>query len=390
MRTKLLFAVLLAGCGSEYTPTSPPLDVPDAAVIVVPDAADVGVDFDEDGLSDEAEAALGTSPTDPDSDDDGILDGTERATGPEFDYVAAGCDPLHRDVLFEIDYQIMGDQSSRLSPAVEAHLTSFYAGLDIANPDGTTGIHAVFRYDDDDVLPPEFRCYYDEASGSVEGDHSESSFPTTTFRKITLCLNPPGVGGYHGNSPIASRLAKMRGPAPDADPTNDETELRQWTWYFLFLHETGHMLGLLHGGDQNLNQKVNYPSLMNERYNSRFDGSPNTLAETRIQYSPGRLPPLDGCGHLDEAGSFPGLEPEDVDFIAHADAMDPFAVSGTAVDWNRDGDFGDTGVTATLSATSACEVRDHDDLAAIAATMRCGLPGNCAAKRSEVDVRERF
>jgi hypothetical protein len=381
--------LLLAAC--DAAPVLEPDAAKDAGLPPLPDAF-VGEleDFDEDGLSDDAELARGTSPTDPDTDDDGLWDGLEVQTGPDFDYVAAGCDPRKRDLLFEIDYQILDGKSSRLSAATEARLIRFYAELDIPNHDGTTGIHAVFRYDDQHILPPEFRCYYDDASGSVEGDKSEWAYPQASFRKITLCLNPPGQGGYHGNSPIASNVAKMRGPAPDLDPANDETELRQWTWYFLFLHETGHMLGLLHGGNQNLNQKVNYPSLMNESYNSGFDGSPDTLAATRIQYSPGKLPALDACGNLDEAGAFAALTPADVAFIAEADRADPFAVQGTAVDWNRDGDFGDTGVSAKLAVTDACSVKDHDDLAAIARSMRCGLPGNCAGKSPGPDELDSF
>ncbi len=46
------------------------------------------VDSDQDGLSDQAEAELGTDPLDPDSDDDGILDGEE---------VALGINPLKKD-----------------------------------------------------------------------------------------------------------------------------------------------------------------------------------------------------------------------------------------------------------------------------------------------------
>ena len=63
---------------------------------------DIGHDFDEDGIPNEAEAGFGTDPSDPDSDDDGCVDGDELTSIPptdpaEFDTDAGGvgdCDEL--------------------------------------------------------------------------------------------------------------------------------------------------------------------------------------------------------------------------------------------------------------------------------------------------------
>ncbi len=69
---------------------------PDDAIESIEDVLP-GDDFDDDGLDNSEEFALGTVPTDPDSDDDGLLDGVEDDSGSWTDSSSTGTDPLHSD-----------------------------------------------------------------------------------------------------------------------------------------------------------------------------------------------------------------------------------------------------------------------------------------------------
>jgi hypothetical protein len=95
-------------------------------------ACELPSDSDNDGLTDEEEATLGTDPNDPDSDDDGLLDGTEvdMADG-------SGCpDPLNPD----------SDGDTLLDGAEVAQGTS------PCDPD-TDGDGVADNYDPDPLVP---------------------------------------------------------------------------------------------------------------------------------------------------------------------------------------------------------------------------------------------
>ena len=105
---------LLVGCGSgsgedPQPDVSSDVTTPDGSPdLSVPPPA--GKDTDNDGLSDAAEAVIGTDPTDSDSDDDGLNDGAEFMAGTnplvvdsdgdtisDGDEVSAGTDPARAD-----------------------------------------------------------------------------------------------------------------------------------------------------------------------------------------------------------------------------------------------------------------------------------------------------
>ncbi len=325
-------------------------------------------DTDYDFLSDGDEALWGTLPLDRDTDNDGLLDGLEVHGEADYDYLAAGCSPLHRDVLVEVDYMVDGTETVLLSSAVRTKLVAYYASLPIQNPDGVDGIHLVLELGVE--LPPTETCYddNDDASGSVA--NNPFTHPARSFHKLSAC-----IGAIRGNGPIGGQRFKIRAPAPDNDPSNDATETKQFNWYYLFLHELGHNLGLHHGGNVELNHKINYPSVMNYRYDRTLDNSPETLQGTKVGYSAGTLAawPLDGC-NLNEETQFSGLTYQDIRFMKFGGAELALDIEpqGIRVDFNRDGDYLDTAVTAKISEADAADCktsRDVNDFAVIAAGM---------------------
>jgi hypothetical protein len=139
-----------------------------------------------------------------------------------------------------------------------------------------------------------------------------------------------------------------------------------------FMHELGDNLGLLHGGDEDLNDKPNYISTMNytyvmdglpdldnnpgDRYYKVFalscetalvDGSHDDPADFRLGFSNGTSIPLD-VTNLDETKGL-GRTSASVNDV---------------VDYNCNGDLAETGVdvSATVGAAlSAALLTDHDD-----------------------------
>jgi hypothetical protein len=312
---------------------------------------------------------------DPDTDDDGIPDGVETSgiiNG--FDFNAEGANPCRRDIFVELDAEQrtvgMVVEDAQFGQALQQALIDFYAWLPIANPDGSTGI--TLHLYPSDVLAANFDCATQD---------SPFSYPSDYFHKAELCLN--SGGGVSGNGAYPGQRFRINGPAVNGNPADDSTEGAQYSWYWLFLHELGHNLHLLHGGNVNANWKPHYPSLMNYLYDQSINGSVQTLAGAGVSYSTGALAafPLDECA-LTERGAFPGLTVADVAFMTFPPAsfgvINGSAVNGPRVDWSGSGaiDFGAIAFDVTGDGVVSCtQMFDVDDLAIIASDMGLGLPG---------------
>lgn len=331
------------------------------------------LDNDGDGISNFYESLGCTDPNDPDSDDDGIPDGMERRVSAGFNYQTAGADPCHRDIFVEVDYEERVNptsgqtESGRPSDILIEALTDFYAALPIANPDGTTGIKLhVYR---SDVLPAGFDC---------DNLDSPFSYPNDTFHKLEICLQN---GGYNGHGGIPGQRFRIYLAPPNNNPADDWTELRQYNYYHVFIHELGHNLSLHHGGNVDANHKPHYPSAMNYWYAASLDGSPKTIQDAGINYSTGVFASvgLDEC-NLREKGSFPGFTYNQISFMSYPNASFQLNPGSTWVDWNRNGVFETGTVQADINddgrITCASNYRDVDDMAILAAKMGCGLPAN--------------
>jgi hypothetical protein len=132
-----------------------------------------------------------------------------------------------------------------------------------------------------------------------------------------------------------------------------------------FMHELGHNLGLLHGGNDDLNYKPNYISVMNYFFNfgipyAKVAGS-TAIAGYRLDYSGPALPPLDPA-HLDETVGVQGSSPDIVRFVVGPDSvcfprtLDCREASGPAkgpIDWNLNGTATETDVAVPLFTSRA-------------------------------------
>src|SRR5262245_30592347 len=184
-------------------------------------------DSDGDGILDIIErASLCLDPNDPDTDHDGIPDGVEIGTYNGFDFKAAGANPCRRDIFVELDAEqrTVGStvQDAQFGSTLQQALIDFYAGLPIANADGSTGI--TLHLYPSDVLAANYSC------STMD---SPFSYPDAYFHKAELCLHD-GTGSK-GKGEYGGQRFHIVGPPVNGDPTDDSTEAAQYTWYWLFL-----------------------------------------------------------------------------------------------------------------------------------------------------------
>lgn len=220
-------------------------------------------DNDGDGLCNAAEADYGTDPNKRDTDGDGLSDAAEvlgmTVGGSPVDLRYFGANPLHKDVFIYMNYYVAPIQAG-LDQVVQA-----FAAAPSANPDGTTGISlhivnggAIAAADQvANIIGPQ------SGNWSVVDTIKNAYFPARYAPVMHYLL----IGNRYDSG---SSSGISRGiPAHDfivtlgAWPVPYGTQLQQAG---TLMHEFGHNLGLMHGGNENRNNKPNYLSLMSYRY----------------------------------------------------------------------------------------------------------------------------
>lgn len=313
-------------------------------------AADTSEDSDDDGLPDVLEETLCTSPTRADTDRDGLIDGWE-VIGLQFDdgsvtdLPGLGADPCRKDVFLQYDYE----RGARVEPGVIEAVVNAYRDQgytlhvtenerprvprDIAVQ--VSAVEAAHLTDSrgNFWFDPRLNWTHYYAYGRLVPGRSGAWGRYFTFDALwngslrdddgNLQLDDDGnaIPG-ECDCPVDIDGATCRGSQPGDTPCNREGADGQAR---RFLHETGHSLGLGHGGrvEENFgrperdgehlfypgdwdgpNNKPNYISVMNYLYNGgtlcmvdNDEGDPMFVSD--IDYSSVRFPVLDE-DHLDE------------------------------------------------------------------------------------------
>jgi hypothetical protein len=117
------------------------------------------------------------------------------------------------------------------------------------------------------------------------------------------------------------------------------------------MHELGHTLGLLHGGDDHINCKPNYPSVMS--YGRQFSQAGFMRP---LDYSRQELLPLDEASLSETAGIGPDFTGQIIFgppiVVQSGQPAKPTiaTVTGGAIDWNRSGNAVDSGFQQDLTS----------------------------------------
>lgn len=280
-----------------------------------------------------------------DRDGDGIPD-TWEANGydadgdgrADLDFPTWGANPNKKDLFVEMDYMpgLMASQSE-LDDVVRT-----FANYPVSNPDGSKGIN--IHLDAGDIYPK-----YDLGGGN------EIPYQTLRNEQSVVQLRQSNsdparqdifhymvFGDYYTDAPGSSGIAQIDGLnfAVTLGPTYWGNNVSSNTYTGTFIHELGHNLGLLHGGDDDVNFKPNYFSIMNYRY--QIQGVPRTDGSKYFGYSTKEYRTIDEGEVYEEDG----LGPESRGFLY---AYRSNAVADAPIDFNDNGDIDNQPVEADLN-----------------------------------------
>ncbi|HKE49185.1 MAG TPA: hypothetical protein VKB52_14065 [Rhodanobacteraceae bacterium] len=282
------------------------------------------IDSDGDGLPDCVETGTGryagpgdtgTDPLNADSDGDGISDGDEvNGTAGALNLAAFGVSPVHKDILLEYDWiddasGCGGAHSHRPDDAMLAVVAEAFASAPVMNPDGTSGIH-VFQ----DLAPPtgaqsadSGSNRIDDADGFIDGtiggdDYAAKEAANFDARRAGYFHYVIFAHGYTG-APGSSGQATIGGHHMLVTLGCGYANVNEVA--YTIMHELGHNLGLRHGGDEDCNDKPNYDSVMNYRY--QFTGAVDCTQHPlgRPDYSRGTHAPLNENALVERNGICP-------------------------------------------------------------------------------------
>jgi hypothetical protein len=306
---------------------------------------------------------VGTDPLNPDTDNDGIMDGDELlGTLDGLDLPGMGANPLRRTIFVECDW-FAGDfdglvTSYQPTDDVIAPIIEAFDQAPVENPYGAPdGIDVVFDYGQGgpfaggNQLPgaPLF-IFFDFEFNILKGQFFDEN------RRGYFHYAIFGFA-YNDRDNRSSGVAEL--PGDDFMVTLADFGTPQIMTNTI-MHELGHNLGLEHGGDEALNWKPNYNSVMNYRY--QFDGVDLDLDAIG-----------DGLPGFSMGISIP---------LNESEVIEALGVDGvTPIDWDGDGEIGTGAYQANLNCRSGigscgtstngcwdnvCEtLRDHDDWQAI-------------------------
>jgi hypothetical protein len=176
----------------------------------------------------------------------------------------------------------------------------------------------------------------------------------------------------------------------DADGLDDRTVGTLLQQAGTLMHELGHNLELRHGGDDPVNNKPNYLSVMN--YLFQVDGIPprSAFVAPRIDYSDADLPSLTELV-LDERVGIQDGAFDRTFFFCPSGAFSSGAGSGP-VDWNCDGDGGqDASTTVDINGVDTINLiplSGFDDWAALRLDMQSAPDFADGSSESSQDLDE--
>lgn len=242
-----------------------------------------------------------------DRDGDGIRDDWEE--GPidinedgvvDLDLAALGADPDRKDLFLEVDIQDI----TGLSITAMDHVILAFEYAPVPNPAGAPGITLhimrsdVFSGPDVWALPSpgDLPWLYHATKNQWFGDAADRVSPNALWRlearrrtmRYAMVIGRVDGDAYYGNAELNGddMLLVFGHPTMSADIDRAAT----------LMHELGHLLGLRHGGGDEVNLKPNYPSVMNYALSKRYAFNQGFF---RVDYCREALPTLNEAA-LDE------------------------------------------------------------------------------------------
>lgn len=249
-----------------------------------------------------------------DTDRDGLLDRWETEGFGPLDPKVHGCNSNRPDIIIVFRIRSMMEQKT-IQPTID-RMRKFYAGMPYKNADGSTGLNLIA------IVPPPMAK---ETDGQGYIELYEKAMPVE-WRGLAhgiMVDNSPGGGGQ------ANR--------PDWCGTG-------YNWATM-LHEVGHQLGLPHTPMSGDTGSPFYPSMMNYDYSYQVNGNIEN-----IQFSTGKFASIRMKETaLGEVFPFPKADLEFMTNRPYHFKLKELGPTKTAIDWNRNGVFGERKVRADIN-----------------------------------------
>lgn len=272
---------------------------------------------------------------DVDSDGDGLPDSWERdgvrVAGQRVDLPGMGARADHKDLFLELD-RIDG---AAVSSAVLSAMAHNFASAPVSNPDHRTGITLHLDAGRSSVMdPPSGRTWGTRSrsdllsagfvlggfSGGADGCDLYDWSPFTALREahfdaarrpvFRYAIAAQTIGacasGNTADIPGSDFVFQTISETPGNPPISDRGVLGT------FMHELGHALGLEHGGNEDVNWKPDYLSVMNYLY--QFSGVVHTSGARDSTYSSETDPAARAIDEhaIDEGHALPNAAPAGV------------------------------------------------------------------------------
>lgn len=274
--------------------------------------------FELNNCSSQNGAYVGTNPGLADTDGDRLTDGDEMfGTISEIDLPGMGANPLRKNLFMEVDWTedaVGGTTHIHRPPAAAVTaLIAAFANSPVTNVCGGNGVALIIDYgqggaftdgnligaDDFVIFDSEFNEY--KVVNFAANRNGYFYYAIHCHRYNSATNGSSGVAELTGDDHIVSLLSSYTSVSAVSKT---------------MMHEFGHNLGLRHGGDENLNYKPNYNSVMNYRFQfPGADGNCNSIGDGVLNYSIGANISLNENALLEVQG----------------------VCGATAIDWNGNG-----------------------------------------------------
>ena len=254
----------------------------------------------------------GTNPGLADTDGDLLKDGDELyGTLSGVDLAAMGCNPLRKNAMMEVDWFDDADGGAHTHrPSANACnlLIASFENSPVTNVCGGTGISLIIDYGQGGAFT---------GGNLIPGGDTVVLFDSefNTYKAANFAANRNGLfyysihaHRYNSATNGSSGISEING---DDHMVTLMTFLSDSNVSKTMMHEYGHNLNLRHGGNQDLNYKPNYNSVMNYRY--QFPGADtncNASGDGSLNYSLGLNITLNENA-LNEAAGVCGSSPID-------------------------------------------------------------------------------
>jgi hypothetical protein len=321
-------------------------------------------DADGDGLPDEWEKKGITI------NNAGEISIGNTGNGYFLDLPQMGANPMHKDIFIHVDWlgpdPSVPDSDFKPTPRAIQLVVDAFAIAPLSNPDGKDGATLHVDYGPDSIMKPATGTTWSLLSRAGELPYkapiepTAADFPYTNWPEIDAYKHSyfgpakrAGVFHYALYCDTYSRGAVNGGISRGFGTTDflvacGGGRIRVATSVIeasVFMHELGHNLGLHHGGDDDVNYKPNYVSIMNYRFEGTgllFSGGQRAmdysratldkLDETQLNESVGINDP---AGHLTTWNRYTRPSPNQC--TEHEDTYFRLFYPDDALDWDCNG-----------------------------------------------------